>query len=161
MSKVKVPAAFDKWYKQIQANDIDNYRETAILLIASQGHGHIATQAEQSLMGFWGEGFEFDLSQYDSSIVSGFVARDKEKAIRAVLDGYEVIKIPQNEPLYTIKMPYVNSGTVLFYSSDTDEFFFDSPQAYSEGYEEIWDLFTMDFIEKRVPQLRPFAELKN
>lgn len=161
MSKVKVPAAFDKWYKQIQANDIDNYRETAMLLIASQGHGHIATKAEQSLMGFWGEGFEFDLSEYDSDIVSGFVALYKEKAMRAVLDGYEVIKIPQNEPLYTIEMPYVESDIVLFYSSISDDFFLESPLAYAEGYEEIWDLFTMDFIEKRIPQLRPFAKLKN
>lgn len=161
MSKVKVPAAFDKWYKQIQVNDVDNYRETAMLLIASQGHGHIATRAERSLMGLWGESFKFTLSKYDSDIVTGFVARDKEKAMRAILDGYEVIKIPQNEPLYTIKMPYIDSDTVLFYSSDTGDFFFDSPQAYPEGYEEIWDLFTMDFIEKRIPQLRPFAELKN
>lgn len=93
--KVKVPKKFDEWFNQI--NDAGFHatkKEIAVHLISRLGWGHNFT------------GHPSEQAVYDETL-KGWIAENKERAFRAVLDGYEV----EEEPKYWIRR---NDGYLSF-----------------------------------------------
>lgn len=85
MSKVKVPAVFDKWYKQVDKNSIGpGFKDRVMLLIASQGFGYCVADENNIL------GIDFDLTEKEVNTMRYYTDSHKEDAMRAILDGYEV-----------------------------------------------------------------------
>lgn len=145
MSKVKVPAVFDKWYKQLKqlenGNEICDAIEAAMFLISAQGHGYSAA-GEGNIMKI-----HFNLTAYEEDEMLLYICFNKVEAIRAILDGYEVEK-----KLYHIIFPGFNDE-YLNYSKATKRMWLDDEE--EQGH--IKTKFTMDFIEKELPQYKQFA----
>ncbi|MGK4094397.1 DUF1642 domain-containing protein [Pediococcus pentosaceus] len=145
MNKVKVPAVFDKWYKQLKQlenkNELCDASEAAMFLISAQGHGYSAA-GERNIMKF-----DFDLTGYEQNEMLYYIHNNKVEAIRAILDGYEVEK-----KLYHIIFPGFNDE-YLNYSKATKRMWLDDEE--EQGH--IKTKFTMDFIEEELPQYKQFA----
>lgn len=145
MSKVKVPAVFDKWYKQLKqlenGNEICDAIEAAMFLISAQGHGYSAA-GEGNIMKI-----HFNLTAYEEDEMLLYICFNKVEAIRAILDGYEVEK-----KLYHIIFPGFNDE-YLNYSKATKRMWLDDEE--EQGH--IKTKFTMDFIEEELPQYKQFA----
>lgn len=142
MSKVKVPAAFDKWYKQVEEfSDIDNFKDRAMYLIASQGFGYCVADENNIL------GIDFDLTEKEVNAMRYYTDSHKEDAMRAILDGYEV-----EEQLYDIRIPHLE-GSVVNYDLEDSHFF----ASNTEETPWVQTKFTMDFIEKNLPELKQYA----
>lgn len=143
MSKVKVPAVFDKWYKQVKhfSNGF-NFKNRAMYLIASQGFQFGVADEDNVL------GMDFDLTEEEANTMRYYVGNHREDAMRAILDGYEV-----EEQLYYIRIPHLEKSIVNYDLVD-------SHFSTSNTEETPWvqTKFTMDFIEKNLPELKQYAE---
>lgn len=142
MSKVKVPAAFDKWYKQVEEKSEGyNVEFRAMYLIASQGFKFGVADEDNVL------GMDFDLTEEEIDTMRYYVSFQKKDAMRAILDGYEV-----ETQLYHIIFPGFD-GEYLNYSKATKRIWLDDEE--EQGH--IKTKFTMDFIEEELPQYKQFA----
>lgn len=143
MSKVKVPAVFDKWYKQVKhfSNGF-NFKNRAMHLIASQGFGYCVASENNILE------IDFDLTEEEIDAMRYYINSHKEDAMRAILDGYEV-----EEQLYYIRIPHLEKG-IVNYDLEDGHFF----TSNTEETPWVKIKFTMDFIEKDLPELKQYAE---
>lgn len=145
MSKVKVPAVFDKWYKQLKqlenGNEICDAIEAAMFLISAQGHGYSAA-GEGNIMKI-----HFNLTAYEEDEMLLYICFNKVEAMRAILDGYEV-----EEQLYDIRIPHLE-GSVVNCDLEDGHFF----ASNTEETPWIQTKFTMDFIERNLPELKQYA----
>lgn len=146
MSKVKVPAVFDKWYKQLKQLEngkrICEASEAAIFLIGAQGHGY-SVAGKNNIMKI-----DFDLTGYEENEMLHYISSNKVEAIRAILDGYEV-----EEQLYYIRIPHFKEGIVNY--NLKEGFFFEADAVETPL---VQTKFKMDFIENNIPELKQFAE---
>ena len=91
--KVKVPKKFDEWYKQIDCESYNTTKtEIACYLISRVGWGYALNASDENE------------SVYDSQLQT-WVANNKDLAIKAILNDYEV----QEEPKYRVMIPNPNS----------------------------------------------------
>lgn len=142
MSKVKVPAVFDKWYKQVaEKSCYRNVRNRAIFLIASDGFSSHCALENNVLK------INFDLSDDEADEIGKYAYYHKEDAIRAILDGYEV-----EEQLYYIRIPHLEKS-IVNYDLEDGHFF----TSNTEETPWVKIKFTMDFIEKNLPELKQYA----
>lgn len=152
MSKVKVPAAFDKWYKQVKHfSDIDNFKDRAMYLIASQGFGYCVADENNIL------GIDFDLTEKEVNAMRYYTDSHKEDAMRAILDGYEV-----EEQLYVVRLPDLDPEN-NYINYDLDEDCFDVgckwESAWDNPKDDVYvDQFPMYVIEERLPKYVQYAE---
>ncbi|MGK0606769.1 DUF1642 domain-containing protein [Enterococcus gilvus] len=84
--KVKVPEEFDEWYQQIEQRWGESATDFALWKICQYGFGN---------------GFEDVNNDRTSSALSDWVCWNKEVAINAVWNGYEV----EEEPKYYLDLP--------------------------------------------------------
>ncbi|MDB1562936.1 DUF1642 domain-containing protein [Pediococcus pentosaceus] len=142
MSKVKVPAVFDKWYKQVEEKSIySDFKHRAMYLIASQGFGYCVADENNILE------IDFDLTEKEANTMRYYVGNHKEDAMRAILDGYEV-----EEQLYYIRIPHLE-GSVVNYDLEDGHFF--TSNTVEDAF--IQTKFTMSFIEKNLPEFKQYA----
>lgn len=142
MSKVKVPAAFDKWYKQVKHfSSGSDFKDRVMYLIASQGFGYCVADENNIL------GIDFDLTEKEVNTMRYYTDSHKEDAMRAILDGYEV-----EEQLYYIRIPHLE-GSVVNYDLEDGHFF--TSNTVEDTF--IQTKFTMSFIEKNLPEFKQYA----
>lgn len=145
MSKVKVPAVFDKWYKQLKRLEnkvkFNDAKDAAIFLISAQGHGYSAAEKNNVLQ------IDLGLTGYEENEMLYYISSNKVEAIRAILDGYEV-----EEQLYYIKIPYLDEPFVN-YNPSTKNFFAND----SIEIDPYKTKFTMKFIEGNLPEFKRYA----
>ena len=112
--KVKVPEEFDEWYQQIKQRWGKSATDFALWKICQFGFGN---------------GFEDVNNDRTSSTLSDWVCWNKEVAINAVWNGYEV----EEEPKYRVLFPSVKKkhGSKFSYLME------DGMQCYSDFFESI------------------------
>lgn len=121
--KVKVPVEFDEWYQQIEQRWSKNAKEFALWKICQFGFGN---------------GFEDVNNDRTSSTLSDWVCWNKEVAINAVRNGYEVEEEPKwvvNEGDLVVRrgeheakiyfVEAVDEDGILLVNGIKDEFFTD------------------------------------
>lgn len=150
--KVKVPAVFDKWYKQVEkASDGYNVENRAMNLIASHGFGYGVADKDNVL------GLNFEFTEEEVCRMREYVDRNKKDAMHAVLDGYEVEK----EQLYTIDLPHIGDCLMrIQYNTGEDNFTLGNkvnvPWRSRDTFLFV-DQFPMNVIEERLPEYKKYA----